>query len=200
MPRVRIQAQSSEGGPESETRAVVRRARALLARAVREAWQENLLSRDKDGLFSGVLGAEGIDALIARTELELETPAPRPAAEAASEDPALGRLRALVQAAGGGEGTVDVLVLALAVELDASTRMLAAYLRGMPSGATLTVGSLVLALGEARTAELVIALGAGAPVRRHRLVEVVERRAGGGSDGAGRAAPGEMAGRSRRDR
>jgi hypothetical protein len=167
---VRAQAQSTTG----ELRLLVGRARALLAHAVRVAWEARLLSRDPDGLFSGVLGAQDIEKLIARAQEGADpgVPQPEPPEAARASVP---RLAALVQSIGSSTLCEDVLVISLAVELDATARTLAGYLRGGAGGAALTVGTLVLALGDERTPELLVALGVGAPMRRHRLLDVLDK-------------------------
>src|SRR5262249_20297736 len=48
-------------------------------------------------------------------------------------------------------------------------------LRGGTGTAALQLGTLTLALGEAATADLLLALGAGAPLRRHRMIEVNDK-------------------------
>lgn len=163
-------------GPAGDVRAIVGHGRALLARAVRAAWQARLLTKDPDGLFSGVLGARDVEELLAAVEAG-EPPADAPpAAEPAAPAPLRApRLAQLLSAIGCSTVAGDVLAAALAIELDPSARSLAAYLRGGTASAALNLGTLTLALGQEATAELLLALGAGAPLRRHRLVEVSDK-------------------------
>src|SRR5688572_20303113 len=137
--------QAVEAG--TEIQAIVAHGRILLSRAVRSAWEGSILTRDPDGLFSGVLGANDIEKLLARTEAE---PPPAPPS-AAPTRLAVPRLRVLLDSIGCGAAAEDVLAVALAIELDAACRSLVSYLRGNTVGAALTVGTMVLALGEPRT-------------------------------------------------
>jgi hypothetical protein len=166
---MRSQAQS----PSADVPIIVAHGRALLARAVRAAWQARLLSRDPDGLFAGVLGARDVEELLAAVE----------AAPASQGDPSparvalvVPRLSQLLSSIGCSSLASDVVAAALAIELDGPSRSLAAYLRGgTGGGAALNIGTLTLALGNDATAELWLALGAGAPLRRHRMVEVNDK-------------------------
>jgi len=157
----------------SDVRTIVTHGRSLIGRAVRAAWGARLLSRDPDGLFAGVLGARDVDELLASLD------APAPEAEAPAGPRAhlqAPRLSQLLAAIGCTPVAADVVAAALAVELDAAARSLAAYLRGGTAGsAALTLSTLTLALGHEATAELLMALGAGAPLRRHRIVEVSDK-------------------------
>jgi AAA+ superfamily predicted ATPase len=154
-----------------DLRAIVTHARGLLSRAVRVAWESGVLTRDPDGLFSGVLGAGDIEKLIT----ELGGAEARPSTPPVDEPVAVPRLRALLDSIGCARSGDDILAVALAIELDAASRTLAGYLRGNERGAALTIATLVLGLGEARGPELLLALGSGGPLRRHRLVEVVDK-------------------------
>src|SRR5579859_4346736 len=145
---MRFAAQSSEG----DIRAVVGMGRALLMHAVRNAWEQQVLSKDPDGLFSGVLGAKDIEQLIARAESEPVTP-PQPAAPPPRTPSKLPRLGALLESIGCPPVAEEVLAVGLAIELDATSRTLVGYLRGNTVGAALTVGTLILALGDERVAE-----------------------------------------------
>jgi SpoVK/Ycf46/Vps4 family AAA+-type ATPase len=167
---VRFSAQSASG---SEVRAIIAHARALLSRAVRVAWENQVLTRDPDGLFSGVLGAGDIEKLIARAA----EPAAGPVGSSAppGERLSVPRLRALLESIGCEPVAEDVVAVSLAIELDAASRTLAGYLRGNSLGAALTVGTLVLGLGEERVPELLMTLGSGAPLRRHRIIEMVDK-------------------------
>ncbi len=176
-----MRAQADSG---TDLRAVVSRGRALLGRAVRAAWEQRLLTRDPDGLFSGMLGAPEIEKLIERAEAD--TPATPVAAAPTARCERLATLAATID---GGAVAEDVLGVALALELDAVARTLAGYLRGGAAGGALTTGALVLALGEERTGELLIALGVGAPLRRHRLIEVTDKNGELGAAAMLRAAP-----------
>jgi ATP-dependent 26S proteasome regulatory subunit len=170
-PMVRYQAVSATG----DIQAIVTHGRGLLTRAVRRAWETQVLTKDPDGLFSGVLGAADIEKLIARAEAgELDAPAAAPAVAASARAP-VQRLRVLLESIGCLPVAEDVLAIGLAIELDATSRTRVGYLRGNSLGAALTVGTLVLAMGEERTPELLVTMGAGAPLRRHRLVEVVDK-------------------------
>ncbi|HEX6839166.1 MAG TPA: hypothetical protein VF334_21465, partial [Polyangia bacterium] len=152
-----------------DVRGIVAHGRTLLGRAVRAAWDARLLSRDPDGLFAGVLGARDVDELLAG----LEAPADPPAAPRATL--AAPRLSQLLDSIGCSAVAADVVAAALAVELDAPSRSLAAYLRGGTANAALNLGTLTLALGDEAAAELLLALGAGAPLRRHRMIEVSDK-------------------------
>ncbi len=171
--RVRFSAQSSV----DEIKAVVAHGRGLLMRAVRRAWDAQVLSKDPDGLFSGVLGAKDIEQLIARAESE---PPSLPAAAAptrvAASVAGVPRLSVLLESIGCPAVAEDVLAVGLAIELDAISRTLVSYLRGNSMGAALNVGTLVLALGDDRMPELLMTLAAGAPLRRHRFVEMVDKQ------------------------
>jgi SpoVK/Ycf46/Vps4 family AAA+-type ATPase len=81
----------------------------------------------------------------------------------------------LLQSIGCAPVATDVLAAALAVEVDAAARTLASYLRGGTGGAAVNLGMLTLALGDEATGELLLALGGGAPLRRHRLVELSDK-------------------------
>ena len=153
-----------------DVRSIVAHGRSLLGRAVRAAWQARLLSRDPDGLFAGVLGARDVEELLAGLETPAE-PEPRPARTPL----AVPRLSQLLESIGCSQVAGDIVAAALAVELDATARSLASYLRGGTAGAALTLGTLTLALGEEATADLLLALGGGAPLRRHRMVEVSDK-------------------------
>lgn len=166
---MRSQAQA----PSAEVPVIVAHGRALLSRAVRAAWQARLLSRDPDGLFAGVLGARDVEDLLAAVD----------AGAAPGDDPAPARvplqaprLTSLLASIGCSPLGADVVAVALAIELDPTARSLAAYLRGgTGAGAALSIGTLTLALGNDATAELWLALGAGAPLRRHRMVELSDK-------------------------
>ncbi|MCU1281371.1 MAG: Cell division protein FtsH [bacterium] len=153
-----------------DVRTIVTHGRLLLARAVRAAWQARLLSRDPDGLFSGVLGANDVDELLASLDAPADEPARLPRAPLVAP-----RLTQLLDSIGCTPVANDVVAAALAVELDATARSLASYLRGGTGGAALNFGTLALALGDEATAELLLALGVGAPLRRHRMVEVSDK-------------------------
>src|ERR1043165_8475578 len=93
----------------TEIRTVVRHARTLLSHAVRMAWASRLLTKDPDGLFSGVLGAQDIEQLLARAESPIEEPL-TPAAAPSGEGVA--RLRTLIQSIGCSTLAEDVLSVA----------------------------------------------------------------------------------------
>ena len=169
-----------------DVRTIVAHGRVLLARAVRAAWQARLLTRDPEGLFSGVLGAKEIEEVLASFDAP-ESPAPEPAARRdALKAP---RLAQLLDSIGCTPVAADVVAAALAIELDATARSLAAYLRGGTGGAALNLGTLTLALGEDTTAELLMALGDGAPLRRHRIIELSDKMGELVANAAVRAAP-----------
>src|SRR5277367_1858922 len=94
-----------------DVRSIVAHGRVLLGRAVRAAWQARLLSRDPDGLFSGVLGARDVDELLAT----LEAPAAEPA-RAARAPLSAPRLLQLLESIGAGPVAGDIVAAALAVE------------------------------------------------------------------------------------
>jgi AAA+ superfamily predicted ATPase len=87
--------------------------------------------------------------------------------------PPVDRLAKLCESLGLSPVACELVGLALAVEVDPVSRALAGYLRGQPGA--LTVGALSMVLGDAATPALLVELAAGAPLRRHRLVDVVER-------------------------
>jgi AAA+ superfamily predicted ATPase len=168
----------------TDMRAIIAHARALLSRAVRVAWDHKVLTRDSDGLFSGVLGAGDIEKMLERAGAE------GPGVPALAADRlAVPRLRALLDTIGCDPVCDHVLSVALAVELDDTARTLAGYLRGNAQSVGLNVATLVLGLGDDHVPELLLALGAGAPLRRHRLIEVVEKSGELISSGTLRAAP-----------
>ena len=68
----------------------------------------------------------------------------------------------------------DVIAMLLAAELDPASRAMVCYLRGEPR-ATLSVGVLLLVIGVENRAQLLAALGTGAPARRFRLFDVIDR-------------------------
>src|SRR4051812_49289511 len=135
-----------------DVRTIVAHGRALLARAVRAAWQARLLSRDPDGLFAGVLGVRDVDELLAGLDGPTDEPARAPR-------PPLGapRLTQLLDSIGCTPVANDIVAAALAVELDATARSLASYLRGNTGGAALNLGSMALALRHDPTAALLLA-------------------------------------------
>ena len=168
----------------SDVGLIVAHGRALLARAVRAAWQARLLSRDPDGLFSGVLGARDVEELLARVDAPAIEPAP-----AARDSLQAPRLSQLLASVGCSPLANDVVAAALAIEIDGPARSLAAYLRGGTASAALSLGTLTLALGDEATAELLLTLGSGAPLRRHRLVELSDKAGDLVSSATVRAAP-----------
>jgi ATPase family protein associated with various cellular activities (AAA)/winged helix domain-containing protein len=153
-----------------DVRTIVAHGRLLLARAVRAAWQARLLSRDPDGLFSGVLGAKDVEELLASLDRGEPEPARTPRSSLAAP-----RLLQLLDSIGCSAVASDIVAAALAIELDGTARTLAAYLRGGTGTAALQLGTLTLALGEEATPELLLALGAGAPLRRHRMIDVNDK-------------------------
>jgi hypothetical protein len=178
---VRHQAAGETAG-EGELRAVVTTGLKLLARAVRASWDRGVLTKSEKALLPTELTVDVVEWMVSRVE---SAPAGEPPPEATpvtptatvvGERPPLPRLRGLCQtiADRGAALAEDVLAVLLAIELDATARSLASYLRG-GAGSAITVGPLVLAVGEERTPELLMAIGAGAPLRRHRLVEVQDK-------------------------
>src|SRR5690349_5845351 len=105
-----IHRQSQSSGAEVQT--IVTHGRALLAAGVRAAWEARLLSRDPDGLFSGVLGARDVEELLA--SIDAPAPAVRPQAGAPLEAPRLGTL---VDSIGAPPLARDLVAVALAVEV-----------------------------------------------------------------------------------
>src|SRR5262249_51855963 len=87
-----------------DVRTIVAHGRLLLARAVRAAWQARLLSRDPDGLFSGVLGAKDVEELLASLDRAGE---PEPARMPPSP-PAAPRLSQLLDSIGCTAIAADV--------------------------------------------------------------------------------------------
>ncbi len=162
------------GGLNQDIRAIIAQGRRLLARSVRNAWQQNVLSRAADGLFSSVLGAEDVGKLL--EQIEAAQPAPATTPPSPVERSPVARLRALLEGIGCGPIVEEVLAVLLAVEIDPLSRSLAGYLRGNSGQHTLTIGTLVLGLGEAQAPALLVSLAQGAPARRHRLVEVNDRQ------------------------
>jgi hypothetical protein len=167
-----------------EVQAIIAHGRALLANGVRAGWDAKLLSRDPDGLFSGVLGARDVEILIS----QIDTPAPEVHPEALVP-PDVPRLNALIDSTGAPPLGRDVVAVALAVELDASARTLAAYLRGGTTNASLSVGTLLMALGSEAAGELLVVVGAGSPLRRHRILEVSDKAGDLVASATVRAAP-----------
>jgi ATPase family associated with various cellular activities (AAA) len=172
--RVRYQAQSAEG----ELKSVVAAGRRLLARAIRASWERGVLTKSERALLPTELTVDVIEGMVARIESPDgggAEPAPE-VAPVSGERPALPRLGSLAEAIAGRGAALaeDMLAVLLSIELDATARSLASYLRG-GAGSAITVGPLVLAVGEERTPELLMALGTGAPLRRHRLVEVQDK-------------------------
>ena len=151
-----------------ELDALIVHGRALLAHALRSGWARGLLLRTDDGMYAGVLGAAQLEQLLADEEAALKSERPQ-------APRGLPRLDALIDSIGAGPLAAEALAALSAVELDARARALAAYLRGGELGAALTVDVLDRALGDGATSGLLEALGAGAPLRRHRLVEVSDR-------------------------
>jgi hypothetical protein len=146
--------------------AALARGRLLLTRAVRRAWEARLVRRDGHALSATEL--EPLMQELERPELLARSPrteAPAPASVAA--------LGALCRSVGAPPVAEELLALGCAVELDPAAHELAAHLRG--AGGGLTVRSVAFAVGEARAPELLMALGAGAPLRLCRLVDVQER-------------------------
>ncbi len=165
----------ASGGLNSDIRSIITQGRRLLARSVRNAWQQSVLSRSTDGLFSSVLGADDIGKLL--EQIETVQPAAPPTGPAAPvERSPVARLRALLESIGCPPIVEEVLAVLLAVEVDPMARTLAGYLRGNSGQNTLTLGTLILGLGEAQAPTLLVSLAQGAPARRHRLIEVNDRQ------------------------
>jgi hypothetical protein len=154
---------------EGEIGAMVAYARRVFSRAVQTGWERGVLSR-ADAVLSTMPDVKDIEQLLARVEAaEVPVLTPRPGAWARfAEAPRLG---ALCDAIGALPIAADVLVVALIVEIDPVVRTLAGYLRGGPTGSALTVSTLLMVFGEERAPEILFTLGAGAPLRRHRLLE-----------------------------
>jgi len=149
----------------------------LLARAVRAAWERGVLTKSEKALLPTELTVDVVEWMVSRIESAEPADEPQPVTVALAKDrPPAPRLHALAEAVAGRSAPLaeDVLAVLLAIELDATARSLASYLRG-GAGSAITVGPLVLAIGEERTPELLVALGNGAPLRRHRLVEVQDK-------------------------
>jgi len=162
------------GSPTKEVRAIVGRGRALLSRAVRTAWDKKVLTRDPDGLFSGVLGADDVDRLLEEAD-KGEILAPQGAPPPVADGHRVARLTRMLEGLGCDEIAEEILTVALAIELDAPCRMLSGYLRGGATSNALTIGSMVLALGDESIGDVLVALGAGAPLRRHRMIEMIDK-------------------------
>jgi hypothetical protein len=127
---MRYQAQSTA----SEVRAIVTHGRLLLARAVRAAWQARLVTRDPDGIFSSVLGARDVEELVASVEaatIEVPAAATRSEAAAGRERLVAPRLVQLLGSIGCAPIAHDIVAATLTIELDATARSLASYLRGV---------------------------------------------------------------------
>ncbi len=155
--------------------ALIQYGRQLLGKAVRKAWESRLLTRDPDGVFAGVLGAGDIEKLLEAIDTP-ESGLRSPLDAWGFAPPEAPRLHTLLRMIGAGEIAEDALAIMLAVEIDATARTLAGYLRGNALGVALTVGTLLIALGDDRMSELVVALGVGAPLRRHRFIEMTEKQ------------------------
>jgi hypothetical protein len=188
----------TRGQVRAETRALVRVARRRLGRAVESGWARGTLSRS-DAVLSSMLDARDIEQLLSTLAAEEAVDesgggeaaggAPEPSAAPPLDWPSGGRLAALMRATGAGPLAGQLVQIAIGVELDETCRTLAAYLRGGTTGVGLTVSLLMSVVGEVHASEVLVALGAGAPLRRHRLVEVVDKAAELGASATVRAAP-----------
>src|SRR5438445_7316073 len=94
-----------------DVRTIVAHGRVLLARAVRAAWQARLLTRDPEGLFSGVLGAKEIEEVLASLDAP-EAAAPTEPRRDALKAP---RLSQLLDSVGCTPVAADVVAAALAI-------------------------------------------------------------------------------------
>ena len=162
-----------------DVRGIVAHGRALLGRAVRAAWQARLLSRDPDGLFAGVLGAE------TSTSCSPALDAP-PRGEPARAGARAARRRRGCRSCSSRSAAAPVPSDIVAAGARRRARRHRAH-RSRPTCAAAPAARRSRSArwrsrsARRRTAELLLALGAGAPLRRHRMVEVSDKaRAGGG--------------------
>jgi hypothetical protein len=169
---MRLAGQELHGDGGAELRAMIGYARRLLSQAVEAGWSTGVLTR-ADAVLSSMPDARDIEALMQQIAADAQA-APR-VVPRFSESGRVGQLVHGIGAAAASRVAAELLVLALAVEIDPPSRTLCGYLRGGPSGSALTVGLLMLIFGEERAADVLMALGSGAPLRRHRLVEVVDK-------------------------
>ncbi|MDB4955940.1 MAG: ATPase central domain protein [Myxococcales bacterium] len=163
--------------------------RAMFAWAIRAGWNSGLLARS-DAVLSTAPDASDIEKLVTWVDQQdLRAPAPArrpPDAVVAPETPRIARL---ARSIGGGGLTSGVLATLLAIEIDPVARTLAGYARGGAPGTAPSVGTLMMLFGEALAPEILVALGDGAPLRRHRLVELTERAGDTFAAATVRAAP-----------
>lgn len=118
-------ADGAQAVPASAADDYILRARSLIESAIRRRWAAGMLTRDPDGVFTAILGAEHVERL-------LETPPVDPNAKLIDDyayDPAgaIGRLMALLQLT---PSETDLLALLLACETDPVTARLVGYLGG----------------------------------------------------------------------
>ena len=157
------------------------RARALIAEAIRRRWDEGLLARDPDGVFTAFLGSDHVErlmegrtaaggvsgalaGLVAGAEVEWD------------ERSAIGRLRRLLRLS---PSQVDLLAVLLACETDPGAARLMSYLGGNQSQFSVTVDLAFEAVYRGRTTSQLAAsallhhdLVPAGPLRRLRMLIV----------------------------
>jgi AAA+ superfamily predicted ATPase len=107
------------------------RTRALIGDAIRRRWDEGLLNRDPDGVFTSFLGAEDVERLIQA----------RPTGAALADgsyDPAT-PLGSFIAAQGLSPSEADLVALLLACEIDSAVSRLLTYLGGNQAQFVLSV-------------------------------------------------------------
>ena len=114
--------------PRQRSGDYVARARELVERAIRRRWEEGLLNRDPDGVFTAMLGAEHVERLMQPRAVSEPTPS---LADFAC-DPA-SPLGDLVRRFELSASEADLLVVLLACEVEPAVARLIAYLGGNQS-------------------------------------------------------------------
>ena len=153
---------------------LITRGGILLGRAIKNAAALGALSTAGRELFAE-LDREQVARLNHR--LEMSTPAA----------PAM--LATLLATIGCVGVELELIAILVAVELDPAARRLATYLANADADAAVTVGVAALALGNERVAELLAATALGAPLRRHRLIDVLDQPGTLGASARMRIAP-----------
>ena len=152
------------------------RARVLIGAAIRRRWDEGLLARDPDGVFTAFLGADHVERLMeGRAPSADGTPA-WVGSEAVlwPEAGALGRIARLLHLT---STQCDLLAVLLACETDPGAARLMSYLGGNQSQFAVTIDLALEAVYRARTPSQLEAsalihadLAASGPLRRLRMV------------------------------
>ena len=130
------------------------RARALIAEAIRRRWDEGLLARDPDGVFTAFLGSDHVERLMEGRNAAGGISVPGAGGTVAStvvewdERSALGRLRQLLHLSAS---QVDLLAVLLACETDPGAARLMSYLGGNQSQFSVTIDLAFEAVYRGRT-------------------------------------------------